>query len=83
MGLGCYKWYQSQTPGDVSTRRLNLKGECTPGDVPMRMLGSKGGELGGPTSIGEGNEGQRGRWVLKGVDCEIPYQLERGTKHSF
>ena len=25
---------------------------------------------------------QQGRWVHKGVDCEIPHQLERGTKHS-
>ena len=42
----------------------------------------KGGGLGGSTSIGEGNECQRERWALKGVDCEIPHRLGRRTKHS-
>ena len=40
------------------------------------------GGLGGPTSIGEGNECQRGRWALKRVDCEISHRLGRRTKHS-
>ncbi|XP_022992970.1 SHUGOSHIN 2-like isoform X3 [Cucurbita maxima] len=31
-----------------------------------------------PTSIGDGNECQRGRWAPKGADCEIPHQLETG-----
>ena len=32
-----------------------------------RTLGSEGGGFGGgPTSIGESNECQRGRWALKG-----------------
>ena len=38
-----------------------------------RMLGLEGGGLGGHTSIGEGDECQRGRWPRRGVDCEIPY----------
>ena len=38
--------------------------------MPTRTLGNEGGELEGPTSIGEGNECQRGRWVLKGVKPE-------------
>ena len=25
---------------------------------------------------------QRGRWAPKGVDCEIPHRLERGTSAS-
>jgi len=40
VGLGCYKWYQSQTPS------------C----VPARTLGPRGGELWDPTLVGEGNE---------------------------
>ena len=32
--LGCYKWYQSQTPGDVLVRRLSLEGRwCTSKDA--------------------------------------------------
>ena len=51
VGLGRYKWHQSQTPGDA----------------PTRMLGPEGGGFGGgPTSIGEGNECQRERWAPKG-----------------
>ena len=56
MGLGYYKWYQSQTPGDVPARRLNLEGGWTRDGVLARTLGPEGGGLGGPTSIGEGNE---------------------------
>ena len=43
--------------------------------VPMRRLSPKGGGLGGPTSTREGNECQQGRWLLKGVDYEIPRWL--------
>ena len=35
--------------------------------MPVRTLGPKGGGFGaGPTSIGEMNECQRGRWAPKG-----------------
>ena len=34
--------------------------------MPVRMLGSEGGGLGGRTSIGGGNECQRGCWAQKG-----------------
>ena len=38
------------------------------------MLGPiRGGFGGGPTSIGERNECQRGRWALKGVDYNVPH----------
>ena len=47
-----------------------------------RTLGPKGGGLGSPTSIGEGNECERGGWVQREVDCEIPHRLERRRKHS-
>ena len=47
----------------------------------QRRWASKEGGLGGPTSIGEGNECQRGRWTPKGVDCEIPHRLGRRTKY--
>ena len=29
VGLGCYKWYQSQTSGNVSARRLSPEGGWT------------------------------------------------------
>ena len=56
MGFDCYKWYQSQTPGDVPARRLSSKG-----GVLARTLSPKEGGLGGPMLIGEGNECERGR----------------------
>ena len=34
--------------------------------MPVRTLGPEVGGLEGPTSIGEGNECQRGCWALKG-----------------
>ena len=39
-GLSCYKWYQNQTPSDVTVRTLGLESEW----------------IGGPTSIGKGSE---------------------------
>ena len=42
-GLVRYKWYQSQTPGDVPTRRVSLEGGLTRCGVPARMLGPEGG----------------------------------------
>ena len=53
---------------------------CQQGRWPRR---GGGGWIGGPTLLGEGNECQRGRWAIKGVDCEIVYRLERRTKHFF
>ena len=43
----------------------------------VKTLGPKEGEFGGdPTSIGERNECQRGRWVSKGVDCDVPHSAD-------
>ena len=39
-------------------------------DVPHRL--GRRGFWGDPTSIGGRKECQRGRWVLNGVDCDIP-----------
>ena len=47
--------------------------------MSARTLGPKGSGLRGPTSIGEGNECQQGRWALKGVDRGVPHRLEKGT----
>ena len=38
--------------------------------MPVKTLGSD------PTSMGERNEGRRGHWVSKGVDCDVPHWLE-------
>ena len=65
--------------------------------MPVKTLAPKGGGFGGgPTSIGERNECQRGHWAPKGVDCDVPHwlgkrgvdlvvvprQLEKGTSAS-
>ena len=59
VGLGHYKWYQSQTPGDVLERRPSPEGGWTRDDMLARMLVPKRGGLGGPTSIREMNKCQR------------------------
>ena len=82
VGLGWYKWYQNQTPGDVSVRRLNPEGGGHEAMCQQGRWALKGGGLGGPTLIREGNEYQRRRWASKGVDCEISHRLGRRTKHS-
>ena len=45
VGLGCYKWYQSQTRGDVPARRLSPEEGWTRSSVPTRMVGPEGGGL--------------------------------------
>ena len=45
VGLGRYKWYQSQTPGDVPAKRLSPGGGWTRGGVLARTLAPKGGEV--------------------------------------
>ena len=62
-------------------RRLNLEGGGHEAVCQQGSWAQKGDGLGGPTSIGEGNDCQRELWVSKGVDCEIPHQLGRRTKH--
>ena len=53
--------------------------------VDMRRCASKdakprrGVDWGCPTSIGEGNECQQGRWAPKVVDWGVPHQLKKGT----
>ena len=66
----------------MQARRLSPEGSGHEVVCQHGCWASKGGGLGGPTLIGEGNECQRGRWTPKGVDCEIPHRLERRTKHS-
>ena len=83
VSLGRYKRYQSQTPGDLTTRRLNPKGGWTQGGVPARTLGPEGGELGGPTWIGEGNKCQRGRWAPKRGGLWDPTSVGEENKASF
>ena len=57
-------------------------GQCASEEVvPRRGVDTRRCTSGGPTSIGERNECQRGRWALKGVDCVIPHWLGRRTKH--
>ena len=43
MGLGGYKWYQSQTPSDVLAMRLSPEGGCTRGDVASKDDGIRRG----------------------------------------
>ena len=56
VGLGRYKWYQSQILGNVQVRRLFPEGVDTR-RCASKDAGSEGGGFGGgPTSIGEKNE---------------------------
>ena len=58
--LDCYKWYPSQTSGDVPAKTLDPKGvDC---EVPHQLE-------------------RRKTLDPKGVDCEVPHQLERRKKH--
>ena len=43
VSLGCYKWYQSQTPSGVPARMLSPEGRWIPDGVPAKMLGPEGG----------------------------------------
>ena len=57
VGLGCYKWYQSQTPGGVSSRTLGGLTSIGEGNECQREQWTpKGGGLGDPISVGEENE---------------------------
>ena len=51
--------------GRCANEEAKLQRGWTRGGVPGRTLGPKGGWIGSPTSIGEGNECQRGRWTPK------------------
>ena len=42
----------------------------------------KGGELGIPHRLEKGMSASEDAGARRGMDCEIPRQLERGTKHS-
>ena len=54
--LGCHKWYQSQTLGDVLVRRLSPEGKWTQGSVPTRRLGPTTNRLENGTSANEDAE---------------------------
>ena len=76
VGLGGYKWYQSQTSGDVPVRRLSPEGGWTRGGVPARILDLKEGW------IGEGNECQQGCWPLKGGGLWDPISVGESPKRT-
>ena len=84
VGLGRYKWYQSQTSGDVPARRLFPEGGRHEAKCQTGRWAPKGVDLvvvpyrlEKETSASEDIGPQRGG----GVDCEIPYRLGRITKH--
>ena len=81
--LGCYKWYQSQTQGNVPTRRMSFEGGWTRGGVPSRTLDPERGWIGGLTSIEEEYECQRGRWALKGGGLWDPTSVGAKNKAPF
>ena len=54
---------------EAESRRGMDTRRCASKDAgPQRGVDCKG-----PTSIGEWNECQRGRWARSGVDCKIPH----------
>ena len=66
VGLGRYKWYQSQTLGDVPARRLSPEGGGPKTVCQQGHWASNRDGLGSPTSIGKGNECQQRCWALEG-----------------
>ena len=62
VGLGCYKWYQSQTQGGVPARTLSPEGGVD-FKIPRRLER----ETSASKDVG----------LQRGVDFEIPYRLER------
>ena len=66
------------TSEEVESRRGVDTRQCASKDAGSR----KGWIWGVPHRLEKGNECQQGRQALKGVDCEIPYWLERRTNHS-
>ena len=81
-GLGPLQMVSEPDTGRCVSEEAELRRGWTRDGVPARMLSLEGEWIGGPTSIEEGNECQRGCWVEKGVDCEIPHRLEWRTMHS-
>ena len=52
--------------------------------MPVRTLAPKGGGFGrGPTSIGERNKCQRGRWALKGGGLRDPTSVGEENETPF
>ena len=88
VGLGRYKWYQSKTQGDVSTRRPSPERGWTRDGVPTRTLGPKEGWIGGShidwkrERVSTRTMGPEREWIMKSHISEIPHQLRRRTKHS-
>ena len=74
MGLGHYKWFQSQTRGDVPVRRLSLEGDGHEVVCQQGCWAPKRGGLGVPhphrlekgTSVSK-NAWLRGVWTGKGI----------------
>ena len=80
VGLGRYKWYQSQTLGNVPARRLFPEGGKHGTVLPIRTLGPEEGWVWWGSHI-DGRKEQVPASSPEGVDCDIPCWLGRRTKH--
>ena len=80
----CFKNFEGKPERKSAKRTISISGgiefellqmvlEVGQGDVLVKKLSPEGG--------GYETVCQQGRWVLKGVDCEIPHRLGRRTKH--
>ena len=91
VSLGCYKWYQSQTLGDVPAKRLSPRRGWTRAGVPARTLGPEGGRFRDPTSVGEENETPfirvwkplPSRRVLKALRENPKGKVQRRQRHPY
>ena len=82
VGLGCYKWYQNQTTGDVSARRLSLEEGGHEAVCQQGRWAPKGMDWGVPHRLEKGTSARKDTGIRRGVDCEISYRLRRRTKNS-
>ena len=79
VGLDHYKWYQRQTPCNVSKRRLNPEGGGHEAVCQQERWAPKGCGLGVIHQLEEGTSASENAGPRRGVDCEIPHRLGRRT----
>ena len=81
-GLSRYKWYQSQTRGDLPLRRLSPEGGGYEAVCQQGRWTPKGVDWGVPHQLEKGTSANEYAEPRREVNCEIPHQLGRRTKHS-
>ena len=82
-GLGLLQMVSEPDIERCSSEEAEFRRRCTRDDVPARTLGPKWGWIGEvPHRLEKGTSANKDVGPQRVVDCEIPYQLGRRTKHS-